>query len=69
MLDMPYPPDFVIPDYDHARALQSRAEQGTDPDAYEVAANAYAILGMFSNANSCYRRAEHYRKIQLKEIP
>lgn len=53
--------------YEHAKTLQSRAEQGTDPNAYVTAADAYVILGLFSNANTCYRRAEHYRKIQREE--
>lgn len=54
--------------YEHAKELQSRAEQGTDPSAYEAAADAYVILGLFSNANTCYRRAEHYRKIEREEV-
>lgn len=54
--------------YEHAKTLQSQAEQSTDPGAYESAADAYVILGLFSNAKACYRRAEHYREIRRKEI-
>jgi DNA-binding MarR family transcriptional regulator len=57
------PVNIDMMDYDQAIALRLIAEQSTNPQEYEIAAAAFMTLGLLACAESCHRRAEHYRKV------
>jgi hypothetical protein len=63
------PTNTDLINYYVAKDLQRLAEMSTDPTLYNIAANAFAALGMLACSASCKRRAEHYLKILREETP
>jgi hypothetical protein len=62
-----FPSIDALGNYHQAVLLRLEAERGSDPAAYDRAADALLAAGMPNSAAACRERAGHYRKMQEQQ--